>query len=426
LIKEFLTETGTVSREVGDETTDAGIAWAKFHSVYPKKTRDSLSDCTVESLMSEKSVLAVLGTTKRINTRYPHSFYQQLQRYVDSKEKVAKKGKDKDKDKPKKKFDMEYWPLIKVVKIYVKALALSTGAVIVDLPGVQDSNAARAAVAQGYMKQCTGLWIVAPINRAVDDKAAKTLLGESFKRHLKYDGGFSSVTFICSKTDDISITEAVDTLELNEEVEDLFNRQQHLEQEIRTMRDKIKELKETLDVYRVAQKDTANDIDTWEKLQEDIDDGKTVYTPIIKTKRKRVQQKSARKRRQRDPDDSDDDFITSDEESMHSKSDSDSDDEIQAPRNTPTEDDIKSKLKELRDAKKGARREGSALTSQIKELQDHIKDSNQKIAVIKAEVSHICIAGRNDYSKRAIQQDFAAGIKELVGFDHGKSLQPRY
>lgn len=51
---------------------------------------------------------------------------------------------------------MEFWPLIKVVRIYTKAEALSTGAVIVDLPGVHDSNAARAAVAQGYMKQCTG------------------------------------------------------------------------------------------------------------------------------------------------------------------------------------------------------------------------------------------------------------------------------
>jgi len=50
----------------------------------------------------------------------------------------------------------------------------------------------------------TGLWIVAPINRAVDDKAAKSLLGESFKRQLKYDGKFSRITFICSKTDDIS------------------------------------------------------------------------------------------------------------------------------------------------------------------------------------------------------------------------------
>lgn len=33
-----------------------------------------------------------------------------------------------------------------------------------------------------------GLWVCAPINRAVDDKAAKSLLGESFKRQLKYDG----------------------------------------------------------------------------------------------------------------------------------------------------------------------------------------------------------------------------------------------
>jgi hypothetical protein len=76
---------------------------------------------------------------------------------------------------------MEYWPLIKVVRIYTKAAALATGACLVDLPGVQDSNAARAAVAENYMKSCTGLWIVAPITRAVDDKTAKTLLGNSFR-----------------------------------------------------------------------------------------------------------------------------------------------------------------------------------------------------------------------------------------------------
>jgi hypothetical protein len=128
---------------------------------------------------------------------------------------------------------MEFWPLIKVVRIYTKAECLSTGAVIVDLPGVHDSNAARAAVAQGYMKQCTGgflsteshakanlsgLFIVAPINRAVDDKAAKSLLGESFKRQLKFDGTYSRITFICSKTDDISITEAADSLGLDDEM----------------------------------------------------------------------------------------------------------------------------------------------------------------------------------------------------------------
>lgn len=90
--------------------------------------------------------------------------------------------------------------MIRVVRLYVKADALSTGAVLVDLPGVADSNAARAAVAEKYMKQCTGLWIVSPINRAVDDKAAKNLLGSTFRRQLKYDGTYSAVTFICSKT----------------------------------------------------------------------------------------------------------------------------------------------------------------------------------------------------------------------------------
>lgn len=73
---------------------------------------------------------------------------------------------------------------------FVRSKALATGAVIVELPDVHDANAAHAAVAAGYMKSCTGLWIVAPINRAVDDKAAKSLLGESFKRQLKLDDFF--------------------------------------------------------------------------------------------------------------------------------------------------------------------------------------------------------------------------------------------
>jgi regulator of replication initiation timing len=415
LMKEFMTESGGVSREIADENSDAGIAWAKFHSVYPKITRDSLNDCTVESLMSEKSVLAVLGTTKKINTATPYTFYQQLQRYVDSKEKVSKKGKDKEKDtcKAKKSFGLEFWPLIKVVKIYVKAPALSTGAVIVDLPGVHDSNAARAAVAQGYMKQCTGLWIVAPINRAVDDKAAKTLLGDSFKRQLKYDGGFSSVTFICSKTDDISITEAIDTLELEDEVQELYEQQQRLEDQIKDAKEKIDDLKEEQDVYRIAQSEAASEIEVWEQLKDSLDDGETVYAPTAKSKkRKNSRRDSARKRRQ-GHDDGDDVFIVSDEGDPSTESDCDSDTaDVQPPLTPLTEGDIKTKIRELRDTKKTSRREGILRTEKI-ELRHQIPEYEKNIKKIKADISHICIAGRNDYSKRAIQQDFAAGIKEL-------------
>lgn len=114
--------------------------------------------------MNDRAVKNVLGQSRHISKGYADAFYKTLQIFVDSKEK-PRKVKAGEKREPRQ---MEFWPLIKVVKIYVKAEALSTGAAIVDLPGVHDSNAARAAVASGYMKKCTRLFIVAPVIRAVD------------------------------------------------------------------------------------------------------------------------------------------------------------------------------------------------------------------------------------------------------------------
>lgn len=62
------------------------------------------------------------------------------------------------------------------------------------------------------MKHCRAFWIVTPIVRAVDDQAAKILLGEAFRLQLKMDGGLGDVTFICSKTDDIDAAEAEESL----------------------------------------------------------------------------------------------------------------------------------------------------------------------------------------------------------------------
>jgi hypothetical protein len=168
LFTDLIDGNGEVSRDCANPDTEAGVAYAKIKAVYPKKIKEVIATSTPQELASEPEVRAVLGTTKNLKATTAASIYRQLQVYVDSRE----------KGKPKK---IEYWPLIKVVRIFTKAKALATGACIVDLPGVQDSNAARAAVAAGYMKSCTGLWIVAPITRAVDDKTAKSLLGDSFK-----------------------------------------------------------------------------------------------------------------------------------------------------------------------------------------------------------------------------------------------------
>ncbi|KAI6953554.1 hypothetical protein KC355_g13737, partial [Hortaea werneckii] len=241
LFDEVFDENGTITREISNPDSQAGIAYAKIRAVYHRHTKEMLANSTIDSLMRAKSVTDVLGTTRRINEKEPHDFYRRLQNYVDSKEKGTEKL-DKNGNKitnPKREF--EFWPLIKVVKIYTKADALSTGAVIVDLPGVHDSNAARAAVAENYMKQCTGLWILAPINRAVDDKAAKTLLGDTFKRQLKYDGTYNAVTFICSKTDDISRTEATDSLGIGEEMEELDEKLEQVSRQKRTLQKHLQE-----------------------------------------------------------------------------------------------------------------------------------------------------------------------------------------
>jgi hypothetical protein len=231
--------------------------------VYPQKTKDELAASSIETLMRDPAVKNVLGTTKKVEKGESSSLYRTLQLYVDSKEKSTETKKKKEKEKGEKK-QMEFWPLIKVVRIYTKANALSTGAIIVDLPGVHDSNAARAAVAAGYLKQCTGLWIVAPIGRAVDDKSAKTLLGESFKRQLKFDGIYSRVTFICSKTDDISITEAADSLGLEDEMSADWEKMDALDEEIAALKQKKKDLEESKAMFWELMNDADDAVEIWD------------------------------------------------------------------------------------------------------------------------------------------------------------------
>lgn len=47
---------------------------------------------------------------------------------------------------------MATWPLVKVCRIRHSWPVLATGAMLVDLPGVRDANAARGRVAEGYLK----------------------------------------------------------------------------------------------------------------------------------------------------------------------------------------------------------------------------------------------------------------------------------
>ena len=420
LFQDLFDGSGQVSRECSNEDSESGIAYAQIKAVYPKLTKEDMEHTTIEKLM-EHSNVACLGTSRDITSDDSIEFYKQLQRYVDSKEKSGGKKEKGDKEK-KKPREMEYWPLIRVVRIHIKAPALATGAVIVDLPGVHDSNQARAAVAQSYMKQCTGLWIVAPITRAVDDKSAKNLLGDTFKRQLKMDGGFNSVTFICSKTDDISITEAQDSLGLDDELAPMWEKSGEFSKQKHSIRSQIEDLRETKSDVENAMETVDEETDLWEKLQEDYNDGKTVFAPKSKShKRKRADDASPSKKKKRpnyrDPDSDDDEFIDDRDDGDDAESDAGSDyasSNASEDQGAPlSEDNILMKLAHLRGTRKDGRREKARIDEQIQELNKQIRKIEKESQGIDDKLSAKCISGRNDYSRDAIRQDYAAGIREL-------------
>lgn len=129
MFSDLLDPNGQVSREATKTDTEAGVAYAKVRAVYPQKTRDMIAQANPSNLANEPAVRGILGTTKVLKKETAKQLYQGMQHYVDSKEKsTGPVGQKKRADSP-----MEYWPLIKVVRIFTKANALSTGAVIVDL-----------------------------------------------------------------------------------------------------------------------------------------------------------------------------------------------------------------------------------------------------------------------------------------------------
>jgi peptidoglycan hydrolase CwlO-like protein len=193
-----------------------------------------------------------------------------------------------------------------------------------------------------------------------------------------------------------------------------------MEKEVRSLQEKIVELAESKKVYNEAYDSIEDDIERWERLKDDLNEGKSVYAPD-QAKRKRTRSASPKrsKKRRKEEDDSDDDFVVSDEESeaqsddSGSESDPDSDAGTQASRQPLTEEEINAKLDELKESKKNARRQRAELELQIKDLRPQVQETKSRLAEVRAEMDAICIAGRNEYSRGAIQLDFAAGIKEI-------------
>ncbi|KAJ3960104.1 hypothetical protein N0V92_003271 [Colletotrichum tropicale] len=185
--------------EMDLDASEAAKSVAKARAVYANIDNEVLLESSPHELIRHPNVYWVLGTTRTFKAATGRDLRRQVERYIDST--------DENDDET-----VAYWPLVKAVRIFTRAEALSNGVTIADLPGTHDADAARASMAKEYMKSCAAIWIVAPIHRAVDNKTARDLLSDNFKHQLNLDGSFSSVTFICTKTDQISLSDAMNNL----------------------------------------------------------------------------------------------------------------------------------------------------------------------------------------------------------------------
>ncbi|KAK6332680.1 hypothetical protein TWF730_004339 [Orbilia blumenaviensis] len=101
------------------------------------------------------------------------------------------------------------WPLVKVVKLYVDSEHLKTGAILVDLPGFRDSNAARTAVTRQYMTRANEIVVVARLTRAATDQTTGELSREGYMKRLKHDGR-KHLTIVCTCSDQFEPSDAAE------------------------------------------------------------------------------------------------------------------------------------------------------------------------------------------------------------------------
>lgn len=248
------------------------------------------------------------------------------------------------------------------------------------------------------MVQCTAIWVVAPIQRAISDKSARNLLGNFFKLQLKMDGSYRNVTFICSKTDDIVIHETAQTLDHAGKLEDFQVRDSQLLSMIKVNKGELKRLDDIKDAELFRFDTKAEEWKQWRKLARDAAKGRKVYAPVaVSRKRKKNHRGPGRRvrRGQRQMVDSDSDDSTDDEASE-----------------VLTAEAAQQRVIELK-------AETEALGNKYDQVEDQIaqvEQSTQGLIDSREALSNdkvaYCIQLRNDYSRDGIRRDFAAGRRE--------------
>ncbi|ELU13237.1 hypothetical protein CAPTEDRAFT_212491 [Capitella teleta] len=335
---------GRVKARQPDPQTEAGVAWSKIRAVYGV-FQDGIS---LNRLKRQRGVTHWLGRTRRIKETSASSFRKQIDCYIESTD--TGQGGD-------------YWPIVKHVSVRIpNCYACSSGAILVDLPGIRDSNAARDKIARQFLKKCSAVWVVASIHRAVDDRTAKELLGEHFRRQLLMDGQYGAISFVCTKTDILVPSEIIRALDLTKQCEPFENEIAVLEAEVLDQSIKIEEM----------EKENEEGRKRIEELREEM--------------------------REEDKD------ITELTQALDGVEDTEGKKELRQLEGT-----FRNKQKKADELDAKIRKNQSS----VRELQKKKLELESSINIRQKDINALCSKARSQYSTHQIRKDFRSGIRAM-------------
>ena len=188
-----------------------------------------------------------------------------------------------------------------------------------------------------------------------------------------------------------------------------------LRKQEKSLSKELDEIKSSKAIFGEILDDADEALEVWESLRASLEEGQTVFAPEDKSSKKRKANGSQKMRKNKrqfayasGEDENDWDY----EESDSSDIDQDDVSEVTSAKLPLTEEQINAKIVELRATRKEARTQRSEMTEKVVEMRKRIGEASEEAQKIEAEMSALCISGRNKYSRDAIQQ-----VRSYLGFN---------
>ncbi|EFX00230.1 hypothetical protein CMQ_7232 [Grosmannia clavigera kw1407] len=187
--------------EANDESQGLEHDFSEFtdpiFAVWKLEEEDLRSMTTADILTEADPATGFLSTTKSISCQDLETFADEIKPFLDC---TPLPGVETING-----GEMQVWPLVQRVDLYVPSPILKNGVVIEDLPGLSDAVTMRANVARERFTALEIAIIVSPVSRAGDEQLASQLISDNEALRMELDGKFTRHNFcvVPSKMDDI-------------------------------------------------------------------------------------------------------------------------------------------------------------------------------------------------------------------------------